>query len=185
MTTRRRAESDEGQVAHVPGPSRPKGGPGQCAWKTQGRRCYLTGGMSPYVGENIPLYCHWHYLMLQSPDLCEDYQEFERWAAGWQHYCAEENHWPPPDVWEAVLGNQDLPLYKRHPCLVESPSGPALGGGQPSRRSEPAKDARKAEREEAATALTEEQARLTPFQQETRNRLLGLDGQAISDEVPF
>lgn len=185
MTTRRRAESDGEQTAHVPPRQRLPSDSKRCAWKTQGRQCSLTGGMSPYVGEVIPMYCHWHYLMLQTPDLCEEYREFERWAKGWEVYCAEENHWPLAQVWEAVQGQRDLDPRRRQPCLLEIAGAPRPLPARPLTQTTGDAEQRRLERAEGVRALAEERATLTPFQRETRARLLGLDGRAVSEEVPF
>ena len=88
----------------------------RCSWETHGRRCYLTGSMSQGSGEGAKRYCHWHYVNLTRPQFAESFQEFEAWQRHWVGYCSEETHWSNGDLWEAITGNHDLPLYRRQNC---------------------------------------------------------------------
>ncbi len=74
------------------------------------------GGISPYIGEHVPRYCHWHYVCLRMRAHEQTFEEFERWNLGWRRYCSVENHYPLPDLWDAIHGKKLLDRENRDWC---------------------------------------------------------------------
>ena len=81
---------------------------GRCVWETEGRRCWLPGGMSNQIGGGRRSYCHWHFVALTSPRDVNDYHDFVRWSSYWKAYCSLENHHPVDEVWEAIQGRAPI-----------------------------------------------------------------------------
>lgn len=92
--------------------------PRRCAWVTNGKRCWLYGAMSLYIGDGRRSYCHWHYVALTSPREADNYREFVRWNGHWSGYCSVENHHAIDEIWDAIQGIRPL---KSEPGRCNSP----------------------------------------------------------------
>lgn len=99
-----------------------------CAWETEDRRCLFLAtvwiGLSHHRdahGEiTRPGYCSWHAMALDTPNMADDFDEFERWqlALLTEGYCTEFLHHRTSYLWATLHGQwrADAEREPAHPC---------------------------------------------------------------------